>query len=123
VLVADSRGMPADIVVADHTGTFNDYATPLAEFTPKYALPVTRRAGFLPDAARFAAAYLEAFEKRLTRIQEDYRRRRRAYDSLFVHLPGQEPGSFAYRWRRALARLDETDPHALRELIRGNMHL
>jgi hypothetical protein len=123
VMVADSRGMPADIVVADHTGTFNDYATPLAEFTPKYALPVTRRAGFLPDAARFAAAYLEAFEKRLTRIQEDYRRRRRAYDSLFVHLPGQEPGSFAYRWRRALARLDETDPHALREMIRGNMHL
>jgi hypothetical protein len=123
VMIADSRGMPADIVVADHTGTFNDYASPLAEFTSKYALPVTRRAGFLPDPARFAEAYLDAFEKRLARIQEDYRRRRRAYESLFAHLPGQEAGSFAYRWRRALSRLDETNPHGLRELIRGNLHL
>ncbi|MGA2481005.1 MAG: hypothetical protein ABSG63_19855 [Spirochaetia bacterium] len=123
VMIADSRGMPADIVVADHTGTFNDYATPLTEFTSKYALPVTRRAAFLPDAARFAVTYLDAFEKRLTRIQDDYRRRRRAYDSLFAHLPRQEPGSFAYRWRRALARLDETDPHGVRESIRGNLHL
>jgi hypothetical protein len=123
VMVTDSRGMPADIVVADHTGTFNDYVSPLAEFTSKYALPVTRRAGFLADPARFAVTYLDAFEKRLTRIQEDYRRRRRAYDSLFAHLPGQEAGSFAYRWRRALARLDETDPHALREQISANLHL
>ena len=44
VMTADSRGMPADVIVADHTGTFNDYASPLAEFAAKYALPVTRRA-------------------------------------------------------------------------------
>jgi hypothetical protein len=120
VMILDSRGMPADIIVADHTGTFNDYASPLAEFTPKYALPVTRRAGFLVDEGKFAEAYLDAFEKRFQRIQDDYRRRRKAFDSLFAHLPGQEPGSFSYRWRRALSRLDETDPRELVGLIRGN---
>jgi hypothetical protein len=120
VMLLDSRGMPADIIVTDHTGTFNDYASPLAEFTPKYALPVTRRAGFLVEQGKVAEAYMDAFDKRFHRFQDDYRRRRKAFDSLFAHLPGQEPGSFAYRWRRALSRLDETDPKELVGLIRGN---
>ena len=85
--------------------------------------PSPGASGFLADPARFAEAYLDAFEKRLSRIQEDYRRRRRAFDSLFVHLPGQEQGSFAYRWQRALARLDETDPRGLRESLRGTLHM
>jgi len=88
----------------------------------KYALPVTRRKSFLPDAAAFARAYLAAFEERLRRIQEDYRQRRKAFDSLFLHLHAREPGSFAYRWKRVLARLDETDPAALAELVRGNIY-
>ncbi len=123
VLVMDQEGMPQDIVVSDHTGTFNDYACPLGEFTAKYALPVTRRKRFLADPAAFAEAYLAAFEESLLRMQVDYRRRRKAFDSLFFHLPNQEPASFAYRWKRVLARLDETDAHALAGLIRGNIDL
>ena len=122
VVILDPEGLPRDIVVTDHTGTFNDYACPLGEFTVKYALPVTRRKGFVPDPAAFARAYLGAFEERLRRLQEDYRQRRKAFDSLFLHLPAQEPGSFAYRWKRVLARLDETDPAALVDLVRGNIY-
>ena len=121
VLIMDPEGMARDIVVTDHTGTFNDYAVPLSEYTAKYALPVTRRRAYLPDAPAFAEAYTAAFEDRLRRLQDDYRRRRRAFDSLFAHLPDQEPGSFAYRWQRILARLEETQPAALRESIRGNI--
>jgi hypothetical protein len=121
VLILDPQGMPRDLVVADHTGTFSDYACPLGEFTVKYAVPVTRRAGFLPDPAAFAEAYLEAFERRLRWIQEEYRRRRRAFDSLFLHLPSQGAGSFAYRWQRVLERLDATEPPELVRLIRGNI--
>jgi hypothetical protein len=121
VMVMDADGMPQDIVVSDPTGTFNDYACPLGEFTVKYALPVTRRRGCLPDPEAFAREYCSAFRERLERIQEDYRRRRKAFDSLFLHLPAQEPGSFAYRWKRVLARLDETIPSALAELVRGNI--
>ena len=94
---------------------------PLAKFTVKYALPVTRRSSFLPDPAAFAHTYCAAFEDRLQRIQEDYRRRRKAFDSLFLHLPAQEPGSFAYRWKRVLARLEETNPTAVADLVRGNI--
>jgi hypothetical protein len=121
VMILDAEGMPHDIVVADHTGTFNDYACPLAEFTVKYALPVTRRRSTLSDPAAFARAYCAAFEDRLQRIQDDYRRRRKAFDSLFLHLPAQQPGSFAYRWKRVLARLDDTVPRTLADLIRGNI--
>jgi hypothetical protein len=120
VMMMDADGLPQDIVVADHTGTFNDYACPLTEFALKYALPVTRRRSFLADTNSFAEAYCAAFEERLRRIQEDYRKRRKAYDSLFLYLPAQEPGSFAYRWKRVLARLEETNAAALAELVRSH---
>ncbi|HTZ53315.1 MAG TPA: hypothetical protein VMF68_16720 [Spirochaetia bacterium] len=123
VLIMDAEGMPQDIVVSDHTGTFNEYSCPLTEHVVTYALPVTRRRGFLPDVRAFAHAYLTAFEARLRRIQDDYRLRRRAFDALFLHLPAQEPGSFAWRWKRVLARLDETRPADLADLIRGNIGL
>jgi hypothetical protein len=118
VLVMDAEGMPGDIVVADHTGTFNDYSAALSEHAATYALPVTRRRPYLPDPGAFAAAYVAAFEERLQRLQEDYRRRRRAFDSLFAHLPRQEPGSLAYRWKAVLSRLDGTSPSALGDLVR-----
>ncbi len=48
VLVSDDRGMPLDIVVTDHTGTFNDCASPLSDFAAGYAGPVNRRLAALP---------------------------------------------------------------------------
>jgi hypothetical protein len=123
VLVVDPGGMPVDIVVTDPTGTFGDCASPLAEFTPKYALAVRRRLGILADPGKFADSFLQAFEKKLRHLQEEYRERRNAFDSLFAHLPAQEPGSFAYRWHRVLSRLDETDPREIVDLMRGNMRL
>ena len=121
VMVFDGAGMPAGIVVADHTGAFNDYASPLMEFAPSCALPVSRRERFLSDVEGFKNAYLGALEDRLRHVQEDYRRRRKAFDTLFAHLPDQEQGSFAYRWKRVLSRLDETDPGEFASLIRGNL--
>jgi hypothetical protein len=121
VMVSDARGLPADIIVSDPTGTFNDYASPLSEFTVNYALPVTRRSSMLGRVDAFAEAYLNAFLACFQHTQEDYRRRRKAFDSLFGHLPDQKEGSFPYRWRRVLARLDETDAAELVSLMRGNI--
>jgi len=121
VLVSDEHGLPVDIVVSDHTGTFNDYASPLTEFTTAYAQPVNRRRGFLKDPKGFAQAYLDGFQTQFLHIQEDYRLRRRAFDSLFSHVPSQEQGSFAYRWKRVLARLDGTEVTEIVSMIRGNI--
>ena len=55
-------------------------------------------------------------------LQEDYRRRKRSFDTLFKHRPRDERGSFAYRWERILARLDHTDPLALTQALRKQLH-
>jgi hypothetical protein len=121
VVMIDDRGLPADIIVSDPTGCFNDYASPLAEFTVNYAFPVTRRRAMLARVDAFADAYLNAFLAGFQHIQGEYRRRRKGFDSLFGHLPDQKEGSFPYRWRRVLARLDETSVGELVVLMRGNI--
>lgn len=121
VLIEDAQGMPVDIVVADHTGTFNDYLSPLKNLAAEYASPVSRRIERVADPREFAEAYLEAFVARFSRIQDDYRRRRKAFDTLFKYRPRNEAGSFAYRWERVLARLDGTDPRELARLIRERL--
>jgi hypothetical protein len=121
VVIEDDRGLPAEIVVADHTGTFADYLDNLETFARDYAAPVHRRADHVSDPERFAAEYLDAFVERFVEIQQEYRRRKRAFDTLFKHRRRDEAGSLAYRWERVLARLNRTDPHHLAALIRKHL--
>ncbi len=124
VVLEDDRGLPGEIVVADHTGTFGDYLDDLETFARDYAAPVNRRIGEpLADPQRFAAEYLDAFVERFLEIQQEYRRRKRAFDTLFRHRRRDEAGSFAYRWEQVLARLDRTDPHRVAALIRKHLAL
>jgi hypothetical protein len=123
VLIEDSARMPVEIVVADHTGTFNDYLNKLEHFAVEYAGPVNRRIQHILNPAEFAEAYLEAFVERFSRIQDDYRKRRKAFDALFKYRPRDEAGSFAYRWERVLARMDRTAPRELARLIRENLNI
>ena len=123
VIVLDAQGLPDHLVVSDHTGTFADYQTPLLSNVGAYAAPVNRRTPFMRNAVEFAEIYLESFLNRLTRTQQEYRRRRRAFDNLFKHQPVDPAGNFAYRWQCILKRLDVTDPHALTAVIRSNIEV
>lgn len=123
VIVEDEHGLPIDIVVADHTGTFTNYLQDLHCFAPDYAAPVNRRLKFVANPETFATAYIEAFVERFYRIQDEYRRGKRAYDTLFKHRPRDPAGSFAYRWEQILERLHRTDPRELAEVIRHHVAL
>jgi hypothetical protein len=123
VVIEDDCGMPVEIVVSDHTGTFSDYRTDLRRFAPDYARPVNSRAAFVCDPQAFARAYMEAFIERVSEIRRDYRKRKRAFDTLFKHRPRDEAGSFAFRWEQVLERLDRTDPRELGEEVRRNVVL
>jgi hypothetical protein len=123
ILDTDEDGSPKDIIVADHTGAFNDYATLLAEFAADYAAPVNRRVAHLANPKAFAAAYLHGLESRIRRIQEDYRQRQRAFDTLFQYRPRRAGVTFAYRWERVLERLKKTDAGELAELLREKLEL
>lgn len=121
VIVEDITGMPFDLIVADQTGTFSDYLRDLTCVAHAYAAPVNRRLKFLPDPESFARVYLTAFLKRFSNIQREYRKRRRAFDTLFQHRRRDEAGSFAFRWEKVLERLDRTDPRAIEQLIRARI--
>jgi hypothetical protein len=121
VVIENDAGLPVDIVVADQMGTFNDYQTDLEHFAAAYADPVNSRLSLLPDPEQFAAFYLDAFVARFLKIQLEYRKRKRAFDTLFKHRPRDEAGSFAYRWECVLDRLRRTEPQSLGNLIRSHM--
>ncbi|MCR4414016.1 MAG: hypothetical protein NUV77_16490, partial [Thermoguttaceae bacterium] len=118
MVIEDARGIPQEIVVADHTGTFNDFLSDLILWAKDYAKPIRNRLRFVRDPEAFAAAYLDAFVERFLAIQNEYRQRRTAFDTVFKYQPPDSAGNFPYRWQKVLERLDETDPHEIAERIR-----
>ena len=118
VVVEGEDGMPKELIVGDHSGAFGEYQRPLIEFAKDYARPVNNRVTLVTKPREFAEAYLEAFRQRFLRAQEEYRKRRRAFNTLFRHCKYDPAGSFAYRWECVLKRLDQTDALALVEAIR-----
>jgi hypothetical protein len=114
-------GLPAEILVTDHSGAFGDFKRPLNAFAEHYARPVNTRAKLLSNGADFAHAYLEGLRERFLHVQIDYRKRRRAFDTLFKHCHYDPGGSFAYRWEKVLSRLDQTDAEPLFDAVRGHI--
>jgi hypothetical protein len=124
VIIEDpATGLPAGLIVSDPTGAFSDFRRDLLEAAPEYARPVNIRADKLARPREFADAYLQAFREEFLRIQGDYRKRRRAFDTLFKHAVYDTGGSFAYRWECVLHRLDQMDVDALVEGIRQQIQL
>ncbi len=121
VVAEDELGLPIEIVVSDQTGTFGDYGTNLEHFAAEYAEPINRRHGLLSDPEQFAALYLEAFVARFSKLQSEYHKRKRAFDTLFKHRAHDEGGSFAFRWECVLNRLRQAAPQNLANLIRSHI--
>ena len=113
--------LPEEILLADHSGAFCEYKLPLESYAPHYARPVNTRDKIVPEPAEFARAYLAAFRDRFVHLQDDYRKRRRAFDNLFKHCPYDAAGSFAYRWECVLRRLDNTSADTLVEVMRSQI--
>ena len=121
VVIVNEAGLPVEIVVADQMGTYVDYHTDLEHFAAEYAGPVNRRLALLSDPEEFVALYVDGFVTRFSKIQLEYRKRKRAFDTLFKHRPRDEAGSFAYRWECVLDRLRRAEPQSLGNLIRSHI--
>ncbi len=121
VVVEGADGLPQEMIVGDHSGAFGEYQRPLLEYAKDYAKPVNSRLTLVPRPRAFAEAYLAAFLDQFLRVQGDYRKRRRAFDSLFKHRPYDRAGSFAFRWECVLRRLDQTEAGALADAIRKHI--
>jgi len=123
VLREGADGLPSGILVGDHSGAFGEYERPLVNHADHYARPVNKRAKFVPDAREFAELYLSAFREQFLHIQTDYRKRRRAFDTLFKHCKYDPAGSFGYRWECVLRRLDNTEVNLLVESVRTKIYV
>jgi len=121
ILVENEDRLPLDIIVADMTGTFADYRRELQSVAADYAEPIARRLTYVAHPDCFTEVYLEALVDRFVAIQQEYQRRKRAFDCLFKHCRRDEAGSFAYRWEQVLERLHRTDARELAELIRRHI--
>ena len=111
-------GLPAELMVTDHAGSFTEYESDLADMVADYASPVLRRRSFVADFNAFAESYVAGFRRRLAETQAAYRARRKAFDGLFVDRPYDTNGSGAYRWACALRRIDACDP----DLLAARLH-
>jgi hypothetical protein len=123
VIIEGEGGLPMEIIVSDHTGTFVDYTSELEHHAAAYANPINRRLPFLPYPRDVAATYIGALLERLIFIQQEYRKRKRSFDTLFKQRLRDEHGSFAFRWEKVLDRLNRTDATALADCIRRTIQL
>lgn len=123
LVVENNLGVPTEIIVADHTGTFVDFTCDLSDRAPDYARCINDRIHLLSDPKAFTEAFLAGFVERFVHIQQDYRKRRRAFDTLFKHLPIDTGGSFAFRWECVLRRLDQSNALELAQRIRQRIRL
>jgi hypothetical protein len=123
ILVENAEHMPLQIIEADHVGTFVDWRGTLESRAAEYAGPVNRRLEIAADRAEFAQAYLAGFSEKFTRVQDEYARHRRAFDSLFKHRHLDPEGSLSFRWSCVLERLRNANAPELVRMIRGNIAL
>ncbi|HRT30410.1 MAG TPA: hypothetical protein P5527_11510 [Kiritimatiellia bacterium] len=123
VIVPDAEGLPAHLIVSEHSGSFAQYDMRLDRDAAAYAKPINSRAALMPNADEFAVCYLEAFQESFEQVQWKYLQRRRAFEALFRHRPVDRKGSIAYRWQCVLERLTATDATALRAAIRAHVEV
>lgn len=115
VVLLDSGGVPADIVVTDITSAFNDVEIPLAEFAGDFALPISSRTGSVPDIELFKTRYIGEFSRRFSEIRDDYMRNKDAYLGMFRD--DDHDADFYGRWTSSLERLENTDVDELVEIM------
>lgn len=123
VLLIDEAGMPYDLMVTHHTGSFARFTGDLRYVAPHYATPINARLDLVPDRQAFAAAYVEAFVERFRHIKQDLYHHKSAFDALFSIRSADDPGSFRDRWERVLKRLETTDIEMLADELRSHIEV
>ena len=118
VVRLSADGIPSEIAITDHAGSFVNYEQAFDGYVAQYAEVVRRRRDCVSEYPNFAAAYVEGFRRKLAEIQSTYRARKAAFDELFSDRPYDTNGSGAYRWTCALRRLDACDPERLAEILK-----
>ncbi|MFH1377858.1 MAG: hypothetical protein ABIH86_03810 [Planctomycetota bacterium] len=122
---------PIGIVVAEHTGSFNDLGMEsLEDVAIQYADALTRRIQIIKDVFggiptyslhQFAERFVEAFVRRFEEVRETCLQKRDALNCSFNHWPDGDSRNLRGRWFKALYRMDAADLKRIRMSILGNV--
>ena len=118
VVKVNADGIPCEIAITDHAGSFVNYEHDFEDYVSQYANVVRRRRDYVSEYSNFAAAYVEGFRRKLVETQSAYRVRKTAFDELFSDRPYDTNGSGAYRWAKTLQRLDACDPDRVSTILK-----
>ena len=118
VVKLNAEGIPCEIAITDHAGSFVNYEHDFEDYVAQYAVAVIRRKSYVSEYANFAAAYVEGFRRKLEATKTAYLSRKNAFDELFIDRPYDTNGSGAYRWAMALRRLAYCEPDRVAAILK-----
>ena len=118
IVKLNAEGIPCEIAVTDHAGSFVNYEHDFEDYVAQYAVAVTRRKPYVSEYVNFAAAYVEGFRRKLEAVRSAYLSRKNAFDELFIDRPYDTNGSGAYRWAKALRRLANCEPERVAAILK-----
>ena len=118
IVKLNAEGIPCEIAVTDHAGSFVNYEHDFEDYVAQYAAAVTRRKPYVSEYVNFAAAYVEGFRRKLGVVKTAYLSRKNAFDELFIDRPYDTNGSGAYRWAKALRRLANCEPERVASILK-----
>jgi hypothetical protein len=126
IIQLDDDGLPCRVVIAETTGSFANWWTPMRELLPQCLARVAEhleKARAHGASAQALAAAVDMFEARfieeLARAQDLVRHDGARLYALFADKPC-ETGGARFRWEHVLARITNTDQAELRRVIQAS---
>lgn len=123
VVQLDEEGLPNHLIIAETTGSFNDYTTPLAQKLPRclhhLSCHLDKAASQGIGKRQLSAAraeFLAGLVEEIERMQHTLQNRLPALRALFADRI-EEPGDIRFRWNKILDRLEAADPGQLKEVV------
>jgi hypothetical protein len=129
IIQFDDQGLPARLVIAETTGSFTDWTSPIAEMLPHCLshlsghLEKARSKGIEPnELAASIAAFTEGLIAEVERMQQLLQTSPSRLWSLFTDR-SREPGSVRSRWEGILYRIESTSADEILRLVAESPHL
>ena len=109
IVLLDEQSMPQEIMIADPTGAFTDFRTPLTEMVCQYGDSIRKKFAPLPFARKLYDEFMMSFRTTYEQVLKECWGRQKSLLGLFQHRRPDSAGNFAYRWIQCLNRLLTTD--------------
>jgi hypothetical protein len=129
VIQFDEEGLPVNLVLVESTGSFTNWAAPMAEMLPDclahIAVHLERARGKgigREELASAVGAFSCSLEAEINRLKQAAAAPSSGVWRLFEERTS-EPGSMRARWECILRRLERTDAAELRRFIEGSSQL